>query len=124
MCGAVRYTVPDEFLYAGMCHCSNCRKATGSASKPYAGIERAKLAVTRGGDRLALYGGPDDHDVRCTDCRAFLYCVVRDGEYVHVSMGSLIDSPSIRPSHHIFVGSKAEWEEITDDLPQFDEHAH
>ena len=34
-----------------------------------------------------------------------------------------VDTPTIRPTHHIFVGSKAPWFEITDDLPQFDEHA-
>jgi hypothetical protein len=38
-------------------------------------------------------------------------------------MGSLVDAPSIRPTHHIFVGSKAPWFEITDDLPQSEEHA-
>jgi hypothetical protein len=49
--------------------------------------------------------------------------VVRDGEYVHVAMGSLVDAPGIRPTHHIFVGSKAPWFQITDDLPQFEEYA-
>ena len=39
-CGAVRYRVADEFLYASNCHCSRCRAATGSAFKPFAGIER------------------------------------------------------------------------------------
>jgi hypothetical protein len=48
---------------------------------------------------------------------------VRDGDYVHVGMGSLIDVPTIRPTAHIFVGSKAPWFEITDDLPQFEEYA-
>jgi hypothetical protein len=38
-------------------------------------------------------------------------------------MGSLVDVPTIRPSSHIFVGSKAPWFEITDDLPQFEEYA-
>jgi hypothetical protein len=40
---------------------------------------------------------------------------------VHVALGSLADEPSIRPQGHIYVGSKAPWFEITDDLPQFDE---
>ena len=43
-----------------------------------------------------------------------LFPVVRDGAYVHVAMGSLVDAPSIRPSDHIFVGSKAPWFDITD----------
>jgi hypothetical protein len=33
-------------------------------------------------------------------------------------MGSLVDPPSIRPTEHIYVGSKAPWYEITDGLPQ------
>ena len=37
-CGAVRYVVADEFRYAANCHCSNCRKATGSTFKAFAGI--------------------------------------------------------------------------------------
>jgi hypothetical protein len=44
--------------------------------------------------------------------------VVRDGAFVHVTLGTLVDDPTIRPSAHIFVGSKAPWFEITDDLPQ------
>jgi hypothetical protein len=47
--------------------------------------------------------------------------VVGDGAFVHVALGSLVDAPAIRPTKHIFVGSKAAWFEITDDLPQFDE---
>jgi hypothetical protein len=43
-CGRVRYQVADEFLYAANCHCSRCRAATGSAFKPFAGIEREKLS--------------------------------------------------------------------------------
>ena len=41
---------------------------------------------------------------------------------MHVALGSLVDDPGIRPTKHIFVGSKAPWFEITDDLPQFDEY--
>jgi hypothetical protein len=37
-------------------------------------------------------------------------------------MGTLIDDPTIRPTHHIFVGSKAPWFTIADDLPQYEEH--
>jgi len=85
-CGAVRYRVADEFLYALNCHCSRCRAATGSAFKATAGIEREKFELIKGADHLLVY------------------------------------DPSIRPSEHIYVGSKAPWFEITDELPQFDEY--
>ena len=121
-CGAVRYRVADEFLYAANCHCSRCRAATGSAFKAFAGIERPKLELTDGADGLLVHGEEELNDTRCASCGSLLYSVVREGEYVHVAMGSLVDAPSIRPSEHIFVGSKAPWYEITDDLPQNEEY--
>ncbi len=121
-CGRVRYRVSDEFLYAANCHCSRCRAATGSAFKPFAGIEREKLTITQGLDEIAVFGEDDLNDTRCGACGSFLFSVVRDGEYVHVAMGSLVDAPTIRPTEHIYVGSKAPWFEITDDLPQNDEY--
>ena len=122
-CGAVRYRVADAFLYAANCHCSNCRAATGSAFKPFAGIEREKLELTDGWEALLINGDKRLNDTRCGACGSLLYSVVGDGAYVHVALGSLVDPPSIRPTKHIFVGSKAQWFEITDDLPQFEEHA-
>ena len=71
--------VADEFLYAANCHCSRCRAATGSAFKPFAGIERDKLAVLEGDDALLLRRG-GLNDTRCARCGSLLYSVVRDGE--------------------------------------------
>ncbi len=121
-CRAVRYRVADEFLYAANCHCSNCRAGTGSAFKPFAGIERNKLEIIEGADRLLVWGDDKENHTRCGICGSLLYSVVRDGAYVHVALGSLEQSPSIRPTEHIFVGSKADWFEITDDLPQSEEY--
>ena len=122
-CGAVHYAVPDEFLYAMNCHCSNCRRTTGSAFKPFAGIERGKLGITKGLDDRMIFGDEDANDTHCRRCGSLLYSVVRDGAFVHVALGTLLGDPGIRPSRHIFVGSKAPWFTITDDLPQYDEHA-
>jgi hypothetical protein len=121
-CRAVSYSVADEFAYALNCHCSNCRRTTGSAFKPFAGIAREKFSVTRGGDNLLIYGDDKAHDAHCRGCGSLLYSVVRDGAFVHVAMGTLVDAPSIRPTAHIFVGSKAPWHEISDDLPRYREH--
>lgn len=121
-CGAVHYAVVDAFTYALNCHCSNCRRTTGSAFKPFAGITRDKFTVTEGGDKLLIFGVEKTHDAHCKVCGSLLYSVVRDGAYVHVTLGTLVDAPTIRPTAHIFVGSKAPWFTITDDLPQYDGH--
>ena len=122
MCGAVRYAVADAFGYAVNCHCSICRQATGSAFKAFAGIERDKLSITQGEDSLLIFGDAGNNDTRCKLCGSFLFSVVRDGKFLHVAMGTLVDEPTIRPTAHIFVGSKAPWFEITDELPQYEEY--
>jgi len=87
----------------------------------FAGIERDKLSIIHGADALLIFGEQADHDVHCGRCGSLLYSVVRDGEYVHVTLGTLVDTPAISPTAHIFVGSKAPWFAIADDLPQHDE---
>ena len=69
------------------------------------------------------FGDETGHDAHCRRCGSLLYSLVRDGALVHVTMGTLVDEPSIRPTVHIFVGSKAPWYTITDDLPQHEGHA-
>ena len=120
LCGKVAYQVADTFEYAMNCHCSQCRRATGSAFKSFAGIQADRLALSRGHAAVLRYGGTDAHDVRCVGCGSLLYSLVRDGRYVHVALGTLLDTPAIRPTMHIFVGSKAPWFDIADTLPQFD----
>jgi hypothetical protein len=121
LCGAVQYEVEDLFLYSLNCHCSNCRRTTGAAFKSFAGIERDKLKLTRGADQLLIYGEETGHDAHCGKCGSLLYSLVREAQFVHVTLGTLVDSPTIRPSAHIYVGSKAAWYTITDDLPQHQE---
>jgi hypothetical protein len=117
-CGQACYEVADAFEYAANCHCSGCRRATGSAFKPFGGIKRESFAVSKGKDALKIMGETDGHDARCAHCGSLLYSVVRDGKYIHVALGTLTDNPSLRPTEHIYVGSKASWFTITDDLPQ------
>ena len=100
LCGAVQYSVPDDFRYAINCHCSNCRRTTGSAFKPIAGIERDKLVVTHGVDDRLVFGGETNNDTHCARCGSLLFSNVRDGAFVHVPMGTLVDAPTIRPSCH------------------------
>jgi hypothetical protein len=119
-CGAVEYEVADAFEYALTCHCSTCRASTGSMFKPFGGIAREQLRVVKGGDTLLVWGEADGNHTRCGVCGALLFSVV--GPRVHVTYGSLRDEPTLKPAAHIFVGSKAPWEEIIDDLPQHDEY--
>lgn len=122
-CNAVAYEVTDEFLVAYNCHCSNCRAMTGAAFLPWGEIEREKLTVTKGTDSLMPIGDAHAaHELRCGACLSLLYWTVGDGTRIRVPYGSLVDEPGLKPIAHMFVGSKAPWHEILDDLPQYDEY--
>jgi hypothetical protein len=94
---------------------------TGSAFLPWGEIERGKLTVTEGARSLLVVGDADGaHGVRCGECFSLVYWTARCGR-VRVPYGTLADEPALKPMAHIFVGSKAPWYEILDDLPQHDE---
>jgi hypothetical protein len=119
-CKAVEYEVSDEFVAAYNCHCSNCRAMTGAAFLPVGRIKRDKLRVTRGAESLLVEGDPDStYEVRCSECFSLLYWTSRDGCF-GVPYGTLNGEPTLKPTYHQFVGSKAPWYEILDDLPQHD----
>ena len=118
-CHTVGYEVSDEFVAAYFCHCSNCRATTGSAFLPWGEIEPEKFRVTEGADSLTRRGDEwADHEARCAVCWSLVYWTTRKGAYVRVPYGTLIDEPALKPTAHMFVGSKASWYEIVDDLPQ------
>lgn len=118
LCGAVGYEVGDRFRYAAYCHCSRCRRRTGSAFSVFGGIETDALAVTHGAEHISIYESTNVFNRFCSLCGSQLFSVFRNGEMVHVQLGTLIDPPSIRPTEHIFAASNADWHEIADALPQ------
>ncbi len=124
VCTDVRFEVEDAFLYAGCCHCSMCRTATGSAFSAFAGIDRSKLTIVKGNERINAFRSRNGDRVKfCTTCGTNVLIFLRSGERVHVPLGTLLDLPNIRPGFHAFVGSKAPWYEINDGLPQYLERA-
>lgn len=117
-CNAVTFQVADEFVVAFNCHCSNCRALTGSAFLPWGEIEPEKLTITAGEESLILAGDRDgQHSCRCGRCYSLLYWTGYEGK-IRLPYGVLIDEPKLKPTAHMFVGSKAPWYEILDDLPQ------
>ena len=87
---------------------------------PWGEIEPEKLRVTQGEDSLILTGDRHGHHARrCGKCFWLLYWTGYEGK-IRVPYGSLVDEPSLKPTAHMFVGSKAPWHEILDDLPQHD----
>jgi hypothetical protein len=78
------------------CHCSRCRRRTGSAFASIGGIAIDKMQVTGAREHLLIEDeNSDGYGVRCSKYHG-----------IHVSLGVLIETPSRLPDHHIHVASK------------------
>ena len=124
LCGGVRYEVELPFLRASHCHCSRCRKHSGAAVCTQGRVLKHQFRLLRGEELLRIYEPAADaaKKVFCSVCGSSLFGGDwPEGEEVSIRLGSLDGDPGIRPQFHTFVGSKAPWDEITDDLPQYSE---
>jgi hypothetical protein len=121
LCGGVRYELSGPFLRAGHCHCERCRRHSGAAVCTQGRVERRHFRLVQGEELIRVYRTPG-HATKalCTVCGSSLFGGTwPDGPEVSIRFGSLDGDPGIRPQVHTFVASKAPWDEITDDLPQY-----
>ena len=123
-CGRVHFEITGEIVDYAHCHCSQCRRLHGAAFATFAGVQRAGFAYTAGSENITAYASSDLIDrVFCTTCGSNIMAIPHDEpDIYYVSMGATDGNPAHPPAYHIFVRSKAEWHEICDELPQFDEY--
>jgi len=119
LCGAVAYTVPDALHYSGYCHCSDCRRFSGSAFSAMGGVPLAELRILKGADQIGRYAKSGQTVLCfCRTCGSSLYAEKPQRGMVHLRLGTLDEAPSLAPQFHSFVASKAPWYTIRDELPQ------
>jgi len=95
---------------------------TGTASVGQIQVRGRNLDVD-GGEQFNSYAVTDKLSMlSCRACGSYTYATHSDyAEFAYVCLGSLDDGHDIRPGYHEFVGSKASWFEIHDELPQFED---
>lgn len=115
-CGAVRFELRCDLSDLYMCHCSICRRLTGSAGIPVAVVRNEDFAWLSGEDQIATWMKPDA-DWQCWFCRRCGSPLPgeNDPERRYVPAG-LLDGQGegLQIRHHIWVGSKAHWDQIGD----------
>jgi hypothetical protein len=122
LCGSVRFTVSDDFVYSGYCHCSECRRFSGSSFSIFGGVLKEKLKLIQGETDIGRYRKSEKSIMCfCRNCGSSLFADKPKINMVHLRVGTLSRAPILRPQIHICVASKAEWHDINDDLPQFAE---
>jgi hypothetical protein len=120
LCGEVRYEIAGGLRSITHCHCCMCRKAHGAAFASYAEAAVADLHVTHGSELITRRRSSDAAQRSfCSRCGSNLLFEGDEApKIVYVAAGGFDSELQLRPSSHIWVGSKAEWFDITDDLPQ------
>lgn len=122
LCGSVRYEIRSVVGDPSHCHCSMCRKVHGAAFGTYARVPLSEFSWRSGEESVVTYhSSPGVRRTFCRRCGSTLqYVTDTEPDSFALALGTLDDDPGVRPTHHIFVLSKAPWYDITDDLPQHD----
>jgi hypothetical protein len=120
LCGSIEYTISDALIYAGYCHCSECRRWTGAPFSATGGVKSSDFILTIGKPLLSSFKkGKNSTSYFCSHCSSIVYGVVPEHKMNYVMLGTLTESPSLKPQWHIYTGSKVDWYQICDDLPQY-----
>jgi hypothetical protein len=123
LCGAVRYSVQGEPEHVALCHCSDCRKASGAPVTGWAAFAKDDFALKSGSPASYSSNG---NAVRhfCRTCGSGLYYVneaVLPG-LVDIQVATLDDPDAMAPQVHIQVAERVGWMASAQDLPHFDRY--
>ena len=121
LCGKVRYEITGHLFDSTHCHCSMCRRQHGAVFATYADFDPDEFRWSAGEELVKTYATETGEGwCFCSECGSSL-AGSEKGRVTSITLGTVKGDPGIKPESHIFVGSKARWHDIDDELPQFDE---
>jgi hypothetical protein len=121
-CRRVRFEVDGDINDFSHCHCSQCRRLHGAAYATFAAVSSSQFRYVSGESDLSEYASSDSHKrIFCANCGSnILVALDQEPDVLYLSMGTIEGDPPRPQGYHIYVGSKAPWHEISDDLKQYD----
>jgi RimJ/RimL family protein N-acetyltransferase len=127
LCGGVRFEIAKAVGPFELCHCSRCRKSSGSAFAAFLGVEAADYRLLAGAELIVSYDAPilrtppAYRSSFCRRCGSPVPNPPSGADWFEIPAGLLDGDPELRPDKHIFVEHQAPWCEISDELPRFSE---
>ncbi len=124
LCGVVQFEIGGPIRNIVHCHCSRCRKAQGTAFATNGIVSASDFRILSGEDALAGYeSSPGQTKYFCRVCGSPIMSKADSRpDQVRVRLGTIESDIEERPMAHIFVTAKANWEEISGDLPQYESY--
>jgi hypothetical protein len=129
LCGGVRFEVARVVGPFELCHCSRCRKVSGSAFMAAVGVERRDFRYLAGQDLVVSYDAPileappAYRSTFCRRCGSPVPDPTSTAPWFEIAAGLFDGDLGLTPERHIMVDRKAAWFPITDRLPQLDKAA-
>jgi hypothetical protein len=122
LCGEVRFTLSGELPDLYQCHCSLCRKVSGSSSNAACIVELAQLRWNAGENLIHKYESDSGFkSYFCSRCGSPLPNLTAHGTAWWVPAGLLEQGAGLRVAAHVFVASRAPWDVVADVGEHFDE---
>lgn len=124
LCGDVKYRLEGGVRGFQYCHCSRCRRFTGSAHAANVFVAPENLQWIQGEDRVGTFmleAEPAFPTSFCRRCGSSMPSMSSTGKFWVVPAGGLDGDPGIEPRRSIFWGSRAPWYRGVQDLPIHDE---
>ena len=120
-CGEIRFEVDGGIKDFSHCHCSQCRRLHGAAYATFAGVLRDQFRFVTGKSRVTRYVSSEKNTRWfCANCGSTIGVDSKPyPEFLYLSMSAVEGNPDRPAGYHAYVGSKAPWHEITDDLEQY-----
>lgn len=120
LCGAIQFEINGPIRDIIHCHCSQCRRAQGTAFATNANVDAKDFRFVCGQDQLSEYVMSDAFSkFFCRHCGSpILGQRHNKPDVVRIRLGTIASDISERPAEHLHVGSKANWDVILDELPQ------
>jgi hypothetical protein len=121
LCGAVRYRITGDILGFQYCHCSRCRKFTGSAHAANLFTAPESLSWLAGEDSLGGYkleAEPPFATAFCKQCGSSMPSMSSSGKAWVIPAGALESDPEVAPVRSIFWESRAPWYREVSELPR------
>jgi hypothetical protein len=125
LCGAVKYEVTGEPKRFYHCHCSRCRKATGTGHASNLFLQPAALQWLSGEAKVIAFKVPEAMrftNTFCATCGGRLPRQAKDSDVVMIPAGSLDDVAPIQPQARIFSDSRASWSCTDDEITVYPEY--
>lgn len=125
LCGTVSFEADGPFKFMLHCHCTRCRKSSGTGHATNLTLVPEQFRWLSGEEAITRYNLPTAIGFGkwfCSLCGSPVPRLMRDGQFVIIPAGTLDTEPPMAPTGHIFWGSRAAWSCESGELPTHAEY--